>query len=79
MALLVGANAFSQEYPDYEAAGTKKEAFDMEKLAMEVTSIVKDPFDAQHLPLTGGPASTPRPTSVLTFWCSPASATATAT
>ena len=100
MALLVGANAFSQEYPDYEAAarfsqkkisqmvfstkitpnwfrdsdkfwyswktpdgthyyivdpaaGTKKEAFDMEKLAMEVTSIVKDPFDAQHLPLTG--------------------------
>ena len=96
----MGANAFSQEAPDYEAAarfsqkaiarmvfstsvtpnwfkdsdrfwysyktpagtryyivdpatGSKTEAFDMEKLAMEVTSIVHDPFDAQHLPLTG--------------------------
>ena len=96
----MGANAFSQEAPDYEAAarfsqkaiarmvfstsvtpnwfkdsdrfwysyktpagtryyivdpatGSKTEAFDMEKLAMEVTSIVRDPFDAQHLPLTG--------------------------
>ena len=100
LALLTGANAFSQETPDYEAAarfsqkaiarmvfstsvtpnwfkdsdkfwysyktpagtryyivdpatGSKTEAFDMEKLAMEVTSIVRDPFDAQHLPLTG--------------------------
>ncbi len=35
------------------ATGTKTEAIDMEKLAMEVTSIVRDPFDAQHLPLTG--------------------------
>ena len=33
--------------------GSKTEAIDMEKLAMEVTSIVRDPFDAQHLPLTG--------------------------
>ncbi|MCQ2140247.1 MAG: DPP IV N-terminal domain-containing protein [Bacteroidales bacterium] len=31
--------------------GTKTEAFDMEKLAMEITSIVHDPFDAQHLPI----------------------------
>ena len=100
LALLTGANALSQEAPDYEAAarfsqkaiarmvfsttvtpnwfrdsdkfwysyktpagthyyivdpatGSKTEAFDMEKLAMEVTSIVKDPFDAQHLPITG--------------------------
>ena len=35
------------------ATGSKTEAIDMEKLAMEVTSIVRDPFDAQHLPLTG--------------------------
>ena len=35
------------------ATGSKTEAFDMEKLAMEVTSIVRDPFDAAHLPLTG--------------------------
>lgn len=34
------------------ATGSKTEAFDLEKLAMEVTTIVKDPFDAQHLPLT---------------------------
>ncbi len=32
-------------------ARTRTEAFDMERLAMEVSSIVKDPFDAQHLPL----------------------------
>jgi len=34
------------------ASGQKKEAFDMEKLAMQVTSIVRDPFDRGHLPMT---------------------------
>ncbi len=33
--------------------GTKTEVFDMERLAMELTEIVKDPFDAQHIPITG--------------------------
>ena len=33
--------------------GTKTEVFDMEKLAMELTEITKDPFDAQHIPITG--------------------------
>ncbi len=32
-------------------ARTRTEAFDMERLAMEISAIVKDPFDAQHLPL----------------------------
>jgi len=32
------------------ADGKKKEIFDRAKLAMELTSIVKDPFDAQHIP-----------------------------
>ena len=31
--------------------GRKTPAFDMEKLAMEITQIVRDPFDAQHLPI----------------------------
>ncbi len=31
--------------------GKKDNIFDMEKLAMELTSIVKDPFDAQHIPI----------------------------
>ncbi|MBQ9660570.1 MAG: S9 family peptidase [Bacteroidales bacterium] len=31
--------------------GRKTPAFDMEKLAMEITVIVRDPFDAQHLPI----------------------------
>ena len=30
---------------------TQTKAFDMERLAMEISAIVKDPFDAQHLPL----------------------------
>ena len=30
---------------------SKKEIFDMDKLAMELTTIVKDPFDAQHIPI----------------------------
>ncbi len=34
------------------AKGTKTEIFDMEKLAMLLTEIVKDPFDAQHIPIT---------------------------
>ena len=33
--------------------GTKTPAFDMEKLAMELTQIVRDPFDAQHIPFNG--------------------------
>ena len=32
-------------------AKTRTEAFDQEKLAMEISAIVGDPFDAQHLPL----------------------------
>ncbi len=32
------------------ASGTKSELFDMEKLAMQLTEIVRDPFDAQHIP-----------------------------
>ncbi len=35
------------------AKGTKTEVFDLERLAMELTEIVKDPFDAQHIPITG--------------------------
>ena len=31
--------------------GRKQPVFDMEKLAMELTTIVKDPFDAQHIPI----------------------------
>ena len=31
--------------------GRKTPAFDMEKLAMEITQIVRDPFDALHLPI----------------------------
>ena len=33
------------------ATGAKTEVFDMEKLAMQLTAIVRDPFDAQHIPL----------------------------
>ena len=32
------------------AAKTKTAVFDMDKLAMELTTIIKDPFDAQHIP-----------------------------
>ena len=32
--------------------GTKTEVFNLERLAMELTEIVKDPFDAQHIPIT---------------------------
>ena len=32
-------------------AKTRTEAFDPEKLAMEISAIVGDPFDAQHLPI----------------------------
>ncbi len=34
------------------AAGRKTEIFDMDKLAMELTEIVKDPFDAKHIPFS---------------------------
>ncbi|MCK7554515.1 DPP IV N-terminal domain-containing protein [Chitinophaga sedimenti] len=33
------------------ATREKKEMFDLEKLAAQLTQIVKDPFDAQHLPI----------------------------
>ncbi len=33
------------------ASGKKSEIFDMEKLAMELTEIVKDPYDAKHIPI----------------------------
>ena len=35
------------------AAGTRTELFDMDKLAMQISEIVRDPFDAQHLNLQG--------------------------
>lgn len=34
------------------ATKTKKSFFDKDKLAAEITKIVKDPFDGQHLPIT---------------------------
>ena len=40
-----------QYYIADPVAGTRKPAFDMQKLAMRITEIIKDPFDAQHLPL----------------------------
>jgi len=33
------------------ATRTKREAFDMADLAMQITEITRDPYDAQHLPL----------------------------
>ena len=33
------------------AAGRKSEIFDMDRLAMQVTEITRDPYDARHLPL----------------------------
>ena len=33
------------------ATGRKSELFDLDKLAMQVTEITRDPYDAQHLPL----------------------------
>ena len=32
--------------------GTKSEVFDLERLAMDLTEIVKDPFEARHIPIT---------------------------
>ena len=32
-------------------AGTRREVFDLDRLAMQITEIVKDPFEAKHLPL----------------------------
>lgn len=32
-------------------SGKKREVFDMEKLAMQLTDTIRDPFDAAHLPL----------------------------
>ena len=33
------------------ASGRKSEIFDMDRLAMQITEITRDPYDAQHLPL----------------------------
>ena len=33
------------------ASGKKAELFDMDRLAMQITEITRDPYDAQHLPL----------------------------
>ena len=35
------------------ATGAKKEVFDLEKLARQLTEITRDPYDAQHLPIQG--------------------------
>ena len=40
----------TQYYIVDAAKGTRTAVFDMEKLAMELSEIVKDPFDAQHIP-----------------------------
>ena len=34
------------------ASGRKSEIFDMDRLAMQITEITRDPYDAQHLPLS---------------------------
>ena len=34
------------------AARTKTAVFDLDRLAMELTEIIRDPFDAQHIPFT---------------------------
>ena len=34
------------------AKGTKTEVFDMDRLAMQLTEIIKDPYDARHIPIT---------------------------
>ena len=39
-----------QYYVVDAARGTRTPVFDMEKLAMQLSEIVKDPFDAQHIP-----------------------------
>ena len=41
----------TQYYIVDPVAKTKVKAFDMESLARQITSITKDPFDAQHLPM----------------------------
>ncbi len=43
----------TQYYIADPKAGKVEPAFDMAKLAMQITEIVKDPFDAQHLPISG--------------------------
>jgi len=35
------------------ASGTKTPVFDMDKLAMQLTEITRDPLDAQHIPIQG--------------------------
>lgn len=41
----------TQYYIVDPVAKTQRPVFDMENLAMELTEIVKDPFDAQHIPI----------------------------
>ena len=54
-----GSNKFWYEWRTSEGVnfyvvdperGTKEAVFDMERLAMELTEIVRDPFDRQHIP-----------------------------
>lgn len=40
----------TQYYIVDPVTGSKKAVFDMDKLAMQLTEIVKDPFDAKHIP-----------------------------
>ena len=48
----------TQYYIVDPVAKSKKPVFDMDLLAMQITEIVKDPFDAQHLPLPCDPRRT---------------------
>ena len=42
---------WTQYYIVDARTGKKQPVFDMDRLAMQITSIVKDPFEARHLPL----------------------------
>ena len=43
----------TQYYLADPKAGICKPVFDLEKLAMQITEITRDPFDSQHIPMTG--------------------------
>ena len=43
----------TQYYLADPKAGVCKPVFDLEKLAMQITEIMCDPFDSQHIPMTG--------------------------
>lgn len=42
----------TQYYIADPKAGKTEQAFDMDKLAMQITEIMRDPFDAKHLPIS---------------------------